>query len=114
MRGTADERSADDGLVGGVLALAWRVPACGPAPGPPRTRPEPSADVDKAELACFDMALFSLRPAAGELPATPLPVRQRPVEVGEKVFLVGCPYAEPTCRQNVYVGKVSHCSEGPT
>ena len=78
----------------------------------PRTLPERFASVERAELACFDMAFFSLKPTPAGLPGAPLRLRKRPIGVGEKIFLVGCPYAEPGCRQNVYAGKVTHIRHG--
>lgn len=40
-------------------------------------------------------------------PAEPLRLRKDPVKVGEKVFLIGVPYAENDRAQNVYLGKVT-------
>lgn len=54
-----------------------------------------------------DWLLLTLKDAPKTLPATPLKLRPTPVEVGETVFLIGCPYAEAGCKQNVYRGKVT-------
>jgi len=67
--------------------------------------------VERAELACFDVALFSIK-GQEQLPATALAVRRRPLEIGEEVFLLGCPYDEGGCRQNVYAGKVTRSRPG--
>ncbi|MEM7394688.1 MAG: serine protease, partial [Verrucomicrobiota bacterium] len=40
-------------------------------------------------------------------PAYPLERGAGPVRIGDKVFLVGCPYSEEDCRQNVYRGVVT-------
>ena len=45
--------------------------------------------------------------ATSQLPAEPLRVRRTPVAFGERVWLIGCPYAEADCLQNVYPGIVS-------
>jgi hypothetical protein len=55
----------------------------------------------------LDWLILSTQPTNNPLPATPLLLRPTPVQVGEKVFLVGCPYAEKSCKQNVYTGKVT-------
>lgn len=36
----------------------------------------------------------------------PLQLRTTPVEVGEAIQLLGCPYADSSCQQNIYRGKV--------
>lgn len=77
----------------------------------PRTLPDQFVSADK--LGCdgltgadLDWLILTVK-TTRELPATLLRLRSEPARVGEKVFLVGCPYAEPTCRQNVYAGKVT-------
>ncbi|HVJ92158.1 MAG TPA: serine protease, partial [Labilithrix sp.] len=76
----------------------------------PRTLPNHFVEVDK--LGCdgldgdHDWLILSVR-QAGALPSTPLRLRSSPVKVNEKVFLVGCPYDETDCRQNVYRGTVT-------
>lgn len=79
----------------------------------PRTLSEKFVLVERAERACFDVVFFALRKRPGELPATPLSMRLGPVVVGEEVFLLGCPYSEEGCRQNVYRGKVAAAPDAP-
>lgn len=55
----------------------------------------------------LDWLILTLKDTGKPLPATPLRLRQRPVEVGEEVVLVGCPYDEAACKQNVYAGKIT-------
>jgi hypothetical protein len=59
-----------------------------------------------------DWLLLSVKEAKGELPATPLKLRRKPVAIGERVHLVGVAYAEPTVRQKVYTGKVTQRGHG--
>ncbi len=60
----------------------------------------------------LDWLILSLKGTTGKaLPATPLHLRPQPVHVGETVYLVGCPYVEERCKQNVYSGKVTTRSE---
>jgi len=54
-----------------------------------------------------DWLILQLGELPKELPATPLHLRNTPVRVGETVYLIGVPYAEPDRAQNVYVGKVT-------
>ncbi len=51
--------------------------------------------------------LFLSIDSADQLPAHPLKPRKDPVRVGETVFLIGCPYVEWDCKQNVYAGVVA-------
>jgi hypothetical protein len=77
----------------------------------PRTRPARAIAMQRLALPGLDRADLDwllLAPAdplaiAG---VEPLQVRQRPVEVGETVHLIGCPYAAPRCVQQVYSGRV--------
>jgi Trypsin-like peptidase domain len=55
----------------------------------------------------LDWLILTIKDAVKALPATPLQLRREPVQVGEQIFLVGCPYLEEACEQNVYAGKVS-------
>ncbi|WP_437298961.1 S1 family peptidase [Sorangium sp. So ce426] len=55
----------------------------------------------------LDWLILTLKDTGKPLPATPLRLRQKAVEVGEEVFLVGCPYDEAACKQNVYAGKIT-------
>ncbi|WP_437726699.1 S1 family peptidase [Sorangium sp. So ce861] len=78
----------------------------------PRTLPDQVAEAAKVAAdglddPRLDWLVLTLKDIAKPLPATPLPLRPRPVDVGEQVYLVGCPYAEATCKQNVYAGKVT-------
>jgi hypothetical protein len=78
----------------------------------PRTKPEAFVEISRPASAHpvirnLDWLILDLKPSARELPATPLKVRSYSVEVGENVFLVGCPYIERDCQQNVYVGRVT-------
>ena len=54
-----------------------------------------------------DWPILNLKKPLSKLPAQPLCIRSEPVRVGEKVFLIGVPYTEPNCKQNVYVGRVT-------
>jgi hypothetical protein len=47
-----------------------------------------------------------------QLPAHPLRLRKEPVAVGETVYLIGCPYSEQDCKQNVYTGVVTERAHG--
>ncbi|XXY47233.1 serine protease [Sorangium sp. So ce269] len=78
----------------------------------PRTLPDQLVEAGKVAVGGLDdprrdWLILTLKDTARTLPATPLRLRPRPVEVGEQVYLVGCPYAEATCKQNVYSGKVT-------
>jgi hypothetical protein len=71
-----------------------------------RTKPQPIATLDKLavkglEDASRDWLVFTLK-STENLPATPLRMRDEPVLAGERIWLVGCPYSEETCVQNVY------------
>ena len=54
-----------------------------------------------------DWLLLKLKTPPTKLPAQPLRIRAEPVQVGEKVYLIGVPYSEPDRKQNVYAGKVT-------
>src|SRR5687767_604168 len=74
-----------------VLA-SWRMHA--------RTMPEPFVEVDKLVAEGKDnqdWVLFSMKKKAN-LPSRPLRVRGSRVEVGETVYMIGCPYEEEDCR----------------
>jgi Fe-S cluster assembly iron-binding protein IscA len=79
----------------------------------PRTQAARFVAIDRPFAANYDMVLLELKPQQGELPAHPLQVRTGPLRVGEKVSLVGCPYSEAGCRQNVYAGRVTKRLDGP-
>jgi hypothetical protein len=77
----------------------------------PRTRRTESVEVRNAlfdgATKASDWLVLALAPGAGrKLPTTVLELRATPVATGEHVYLLGCPYAESTCVQNVYRGVV--------
>jgi len=72
----------------------------------PRTMPDDSVEI--ASLGAqglndedLDWLILSIK-KSDQLPAYPLQLRKEPVRVGETVFLIGCPYIENNCKQNVY------------
>lgn len=78
----------------------------------PRTRPKEHLFAERLgatglTLPQYDWLILEIRGSGDKLPAEPLRLRERPVEVGEEVTLVGCPYVEQGCDQNVYTGKVT-------
>lgn len=78
----------------------------------PRTLPDDFVRLEKVgasglEDPNLDWLFLTIQQPDKELPATPLALRSRPVKVGDQVYLVGCPYSESNCRQNVYLGKVT-------
>lgn len=78
----------------------------------PRTLPDQLAEAGKVaadglDNPRFDWLILTLKDTGQPLPATPMRLRERPAEVGEEVYLVGCPYDEAACKQNVYAGKVT-------
>ncbi|AKF11413.1 Dipeptidyl aminopeptidases/acylaminoacyl-peptidases-like protein [Sandaracinus amylolyticus] len=80
----------------------------------PRTQPEREIRATGlTEPAVFDDWLLLRTDADPDtLPSTPLRIAARPADVGDAVFLVGCPYSEETCVQNVYRGRVTAGAEG--
>jgi hypothetical protein len=82
----------------------------------PRTMPNDSIEItslgvpglDDENLDWLVLAIKQVDP----LPAYPLRLRQDPVRVGETVFLIGCPYSEPDCKQNVYTGTITERAYG--
>ena len=77
----------------------------------PRTVPESFVEIDKVAVGGLgqggdDWLLLTIKASSRPLPATALKLRSHPVRVGEKVFLIGCPYEEEGCKQNVYAGTV--------
>ena len=82
----------------------------------PRTAREDALEVISLGTQAFDdehldWLVLSIK-ERDPLPAFPLQMRQKPVEVGESVFLIGCPYAESDCRQNVYTGTITERAFG--
>jgi hypothetical protein len=78
----------------------------------PRTMPKASVDVEALGVGGLegrncDWLILKLKQGEKKLPAQPLHARQDPVTVGERVYLIGCPYVERDCKQNVYRGKVT-------
>jgi hypothetical protein len=54
----------------------------------------------------YDWLLLRPRTPLRAPVAQPLQARATPVQIGETVHLIGCPYEERSCRQKVYSGKV--------
>jgi hypothetical protein len=83
----------------------------------PRTQPETSVDaagVSSQRLIATDSDWLLLKTTGAPVkePSYPLTLRAKPVAVGERVFMVGCPYSELRCRQNVYQGVVTARAAG--
>lgn len=77
----------------------------------PRTLPENYVEVERVAVSGLgrggdDWLLLAIKPSDRPLPATPLKVRPDCISVGERVYLIGCPYSEEACKQNVYPGTV--------
>ncbi len=77
----------------------------------PRTEPESYALAERVAIGGpkvddRDWLLLTVAKTP-KLPAEPLGVRKEPVRVGEIVYLVGCSYQTPECRQDVFRGKVT-------
>lgn len=61
-----------------------------------------------ANAAAGDWLLLETAPlAAQDLPARPLALRESPVTLGERVFLVGCEYRDVPCTQGVISARVT-------
>jgi ribosomal protein L7/L12 len=78
----------------------------------PRTRPKESVEIEGLGLRGLesprcDWLVLKLKEGGAKLPAQPLHARRDKVTVGERVYLVGCPYVEEACTQNVYRGTVT-------
>jgi S1-C subfamily serine protease len=79
----------------------------------PRTLPQSSVEIealginDGLDWQKCDWLILKLKHPAEALPAQPLHVRPDPVAIGERLYLIGCPYIERDCKQNVYRGKVT-------
>jgi len=75
----------------------------------PRTKEDSFVEVDKLVAAGkekeADWLIFSLK-STSNLPSRPLKVRGSPVTDEEQLYLLGCPYSKPKCRQNVHSGHV--------
>lgn len=85
----------------------------------PRTREDDALEIDRLALQvnrptkALDWLVLTLRPDQGELPATPLRIRTERVTIGERVYLIGCPYSQQDCAQNVYTCTVTSRGPGP-
>ncbi len=82
----------------------------------PRTMPDDYVEVtslgaDGLEGNDLDWLILSIK-NSDRLPASPLKLRRVPVRVGETVFLIGCPYIEQDCKQNVYTGVITERAFG--
>jgi hypothetical protein len=78
----------------------------------PRTLPDQFVVAEKVgagglDDANLDWLIVTIKNNTEVLPATPLRLRPHPVQVGEDVYLIGCPYVEQACKQNIYAGKVT-------
>jgi len=75
----------------------------------PRTVEDLFVEVDKlvahGDEKEDDWLVFSLK-STSSLASRPLRVRGSPVERDDTVYLLGCPYADARCKQNVYPGHV--------
>lgn len=83
----------------------------------PRTRPSEFVAVAGLLAPGFDRPgrdVLFLRTYAppGALPAQPLRIRVAPVQRGETVYFIGCPYSQPGCSQNVYQGRITERGGG--
>ncbi len=78
----------------------------------PRTLRDRAVEVggiaaDDLDAPNLDWLILAIKNQPSSLPATPLKIRSEPAQIGEEVLLVGCPYSERRCVQNVYTGKVT-------
>ena len=81
----------------------------------PRTLPEQFVEAEGVGAVGLDdqnldWLILRIKSTAEPLPATPLQLRPQPAQVGENVYLIGFPYVEEECKQNVYPGKVTRRS----
>ena len=58
--------------------------------------------LDPAKLMNKDCIVFSLQSTPKHIQA--LKLRERPIQPNETVYVIGCPYADKNCVQNVYKG----------
>jgi S1-C subfamily serine protease len=77
----------------------------------PRTMPETYVEITASDVEWNganrpDWLFLSVR-IKDLLPSHPLTPRTKPVEPGDSVYLIGCPYSEPDCIQNIYAGVVT-------
>ena len=74
----------------------------------PRTVPQAFVDIDGLGLSGLDRRggdwlILKLKHPAAALPAQPLQIRKDPVKIGEKVYLVGCPFAVNVIVNRTYI-----------
>jgi Fe-S cluster assembly iron-binding protein IscA len=110
---TARHLLGEDGGVRPAVAVADLEQALVSWKMSPRTLEADFVIVEKPRSARHDVVLLHVKPGPRALPARPLQVRPEQARAGERVYLVGCPYAESRCKQNVYPGKVLEHGEGP-
>jgi hypothetical protein len=88
-----------------VVLASWRMSV--------RTEPDLYVEVNKVAARGSgskedDWLLLSLKMVKNQaLPGLALPVRDGALEVGDTVYMLGCPYDESFCKQNVYKGEVT-------
>ena len=78
----------------------------------PRTLPSELVYAEKLgadglDDSSLDWLILTIDKPKTSLPAAALHLRPRPVQIGETVYLIGCPYSEQGCKQNVYVGRIT-------
>jgi hypothetical protein len=83
----------------------------------PRTMPEAFVEIQGLGLSGLDKEgldwlILSLKESPSPLPCVPLKLRPKPVEIGETVYLIGCPYVEEACEQNIYACNVTERGYG--
>ena len=77
----------------------------------PRTLPDEAVEITSLGAQGLDddrldWLILSIKETE-TLPSYPLKIRSEPIRVGEMVYLIGCPYCEANCKQNVYTGAVT-------
>ncbi|QDU58492.1 hypothetical protein Pan181_47290 [Aeoliella mucimassa] len=82
----------------------------------PRTMPDDYIEVHSLGVRglddeILDWLVLSIE-NADPLPGYPLKLRKEPVRIGETVYLIGCPYIEQDCKQNVYTGTITERAFG--
>jgi hypothetical protein len=83
----------------------------------PRTAPDAFVEIQGLGVSGLegdemDWLILSIKQSPSPLPCTPLRLRPKPVEIGESVYLIGCPYIEEGCQQNVYQCEVTERAFG--
>lgn len=82
----------------------------------PRTMPDDlveiiSLGINGLEDNDHDWLILSIK-NSNQLPSLPLKLRRQPVRVGETIYLIGCPYIEQDCKQNIYTGIIKERAFG--